>query len=64
VTSVVKPIDVDPGVIWVELPAVVMLSLLVLLVCLSPMTKGEFRIRRWEGALLLGTYLWLGSWIL
>jgi cation:H+ antiporter len=64
VTSVIKPIDVDPGVIWVELPAVVMLSFLVLLVCLSPMTKGEFRIRRWEGALLLGTYLWLGSWIL
>jgi cation:H+ antiporter len=64
VTGVVKPIDVDPGVIWVELPAVVMLSFLVLLVCLSPMTKGEFRIRRWEGALLLGTYLWLGSWIL
>ncbi|MGD2121670.1 MAG: calcium/sodium antiporter [Gemmatimonadota bacterium] len=64
VTGVVKPIDVDPGVLWVELPAVVMLSFLVLLVCLSPMTKGEFRIRRWEGALLLGTYLWLGSWIL
>jgi cation:H+ antiporter len=64
VTGVIKPIDVDPGVLWVELPAVVMLSFLVLLVCLSPMTKGEFRIRRWEGALLLGTYLWLGSWIL
>jgi cation:H+ antiporter len=64
VTGLVKPIDVDPGVLWVELPAVVMLSFLVLLVCLSPMTKGEFRIRRWEGALLLGTYLWLGSWIL
>jgi cation:H+ antiporter len=64
VTGVVKPIDVDPGVLWVELPAVVMLSFLVLLVCLSPMTRGEFRIRRWEGALLLGTYLWLGSWIL
>jgi cation:H+ antiporter len=64
VTGIIKPIAVDPGVPWVELPAVVMLSLLVLLVCLSPMTKGEFRIRRWEGALLLGTYIWLGSWIL
>ena len=64
VTSVVKPIAVDPGVLWVELPAVVMLSLLVLLVGLSPMSKGEYRIRRWEGALLLGAYLWLGSWIL
>jgi len=64
VTGLIKPIAVDPGVLWVELPAVVMLSLLVLLVSLSPMSKGEFRIRRWEGALLLGTYLWLGSWIL
>jgi Ca2+/Na+ antiporter len=41
-----------------------MLSLLVLLVSLSPRTKGEFRIQRWEGALLLGTYLGLGFWIL
>ncbi|MBT8395572.1 MAG: calcium/sodium antiporter [Gemmatimonadetes bacterium] len=64
VTGMIKPVAVDPGVLWVELPAVVMLSLLVLLVSLFPMTKGEFRIRRWEGALLLGTYLWLGSWIL
>jgi cation:H+ antiporter len=64
VTGIVKPIAVDPGVLWVELPAVVMLSLLVLLVSLSPMTKGEFRIRRWEGALLLGTYVALGFWIL
>jgi len=62
--TIFKAIDVDPGVLWVELPAVVMLSFLVLLVCLSPMKKGEFRIRRWEGALLFGTYLWLGSWIL
>jgi cation:H+ antiporter len=64
VTGIIKPIAVDPGVLWVELPAVVVLSFLVLLVCLFPMTRGEFRIRRWEGALLLGTYLWLGSWIL
>jgi cation:H+ antiporter len=64
VTGIIKPIAVDPGVVWVELPAVVMLSLLVLLVCLSPMAKGEFRIRRWEGALLLGTYISLGYWIL
>jgi cation:H+ antiporter len=63
-TSIVKPVAVDPGVLWVELPAVMMLSLLVLLVTLSPMTKGEFRIRRWEGALLLGTYIGLGFWIL
>jgi len=64
VTGIIRPIAVDPGVPWVELPAVVMLSLLVLLVSLSPLTKGEFRIRRWEGALLLGAYLGLGFWIL
>lgn len=64
VTSVIKPVAVDPGVFWVELPAVVMLSFLVLLVTLSPMTKGEYRIRRWEGAILLGAYLALGFWIL
>ena len=64
VTGVIKPIAVDTGVVWVELPAVVMLSLMVLLVSLSPMSKGEYRIRRWEGAVLLGTYLWLGTWIL
>ncbi len=64
VTGIVRPLAVDPGVLWVELPAVVMLSLLVLLVSLSPMSKGEFRIRRWEGGLLLGTYVALGFWIL
>jgi cation:H+ antiporter len=64
VTGVIKPIAVDPGVLWVELPALVALSMLVLLVTLSPMTKGEFRIRRWEGALLLGAYFGLVYWIL
>ena len=62
-TSLVKPIAVDPGVLWLEFPAVVVLSLLALFVCLSPMVRGEFQIRRWEGALLLGTYIGLGFWI-
>jgi cation:H+ antiporter len=64
ITSMVKPVAVDPGVVWIELPAVVMLSLLVLLVALLPRKKGEFRIRRWEGALLLAAYIGLGLWIL
>lgn len=63
VTSIIKPVAVDPGVFWVELPAVVLVSLMALLVTLSPLTKGEFRIQRWEGALLLVTYLGLGFWI-
>jgi len=63
-TGLIKPIAVDPGVLWVEFPAVIALSLLALLVCLLP-SKGEgFRIRRWEGALLLGSYVGLGFWIL
>ncbi len=64
VTSVVKPLAVDPGVIWIEFPAVVMLSFLVFLIALSPFSKGKFHIRRWDGALLLGTYIGLGIWIL
>jgi len=64
VTSVVKPLAVDPGVIWIELPAVVMFSLLVFLIALSPFTKGEFHIRRWDGALLLGAYIGMGFLIL
>jgi cation:H+ antiporter len=63
VTSIIKPVAVDPGVLWVELPAVVLVSLMALLVTLSPLTKGEFRIQRWEGALLLVTYVGLGFWI-
>ncbi|MFH1764974.1 MAG: calcium/sodium antiporter [Gemmatimonadota bacterium] len=63
VTSIIKPVAVDPGVLWIELPAVVLLSLMVLLVTLSPLTKGQFRIQRWEGALLLVTYVGLGFWI-
>jgi len=63
-TSLVKPVDVDPGVLWIEFPAVAALSFLVLLVSLFPMKKKEFRIRRWEGALLLASYIGLGFWIL
>jgi cation:H+ antiporter len=64
VTSLVKPIAVDPGVLWVEFPAVMVLSVLVFLLCFSPLKKEEFNIRRWEGALLFGTYIGLGFWIL
>lgn len=63
-TAVVKPVAVDPGVVWVELPAVFLLSLLTLLVALTPRKQGAYCIRRWEGGLLLAAYLWLGFWIL
>jgi cation:H+ antiporter len=64
ITGIVTPIDVDPGVLWVELPALLVLSALVFFVTISPRRKGEFLILRWEGALLLVAYLGLGAWIL
>jgi len=64
VTGMIKPVAVDPGVLWVELPAVVILSFLVLFVSFTPRKEGGFCIRRWEGALLLGCYISLGFWIL
>jgi cation:H+ antiporter len=64
VAGIVKPISVDSGVLWVEFPAVLALSLLVLLVPIFPLAKGQYRIRRWEGAILLGAYIGLGWWVL
>lgn len=64
VTSLITPIDVDPGVLWLEYPAVLALSFLALLVSLYPMLEGNFNIRRWEGAVLLAGYVGLGAWIL
>ncbi len=64
VASAVKPIPVAPSVLKTEFPAVLALSLLMLLIPVIPLAKGRFRIRRWEGALLLGAYLGLLIWIL
>ncbi len=54
-TSVVTPIQVDPDILRHELPAVLFLSLLVL-----PVTRNAFMVRRWEGMVLLGSYVGLG----
>ena len=64
VAATVKPIAIAPGVLTAEFPAVVILSLLVLVVALFPLSEGRIGIRRWEGALLLCTYVALGFWIL
>jgi cation:H+ antiporter len=51
-TSLVQPIPVDPGILARELPAVVGLSVLLL-----PVLRSGSKIRRWEGAVLLASYL-------
>jgi len=64
VAATVKPIGIAPGVLRVEFPAVVLLSVLLLVVALFPLSRGRIGIRRWEGALLLGTYMALIFWVL
>lgn len=63
-TSIIKPVAVDPGVLWLEYPAVLALSFIALLVSIYPVHEGNFNIRRWEGAVLLASYIGLGAWIL
>jgi len=54
-TSVVTPMNVAPQILTQELPAVLLLSVIVL-----PVTWNAFRVRRWEGAILLTSYVVLG----
>ncbi len=60
VTSLIKPMAVDPGVLWVELPAVVLVSLMALLVTLSPLTKGSSAFGDGRGRSFWRTYVWVG----
>ena len=55
--SVVAPIAVDATVLREEFPAVLLLSLAFL-----PLARLDYKIKRWEGALLLGSYI--SVWIL
>lgn len=64
VASAVNPIPVAGSVLKTEFPAVLSISLLMLLIPILPLAKEKFRIRRWGGALLLGAYLGLLFWIL
>lgn len=54
-TSVVTPISVAPEVFYQQLPAVLFLSVIVL-----PVAWNAFMVRRWEGAILLTSYVVLG----
>lgn len=57
-TATVTPIRVAPEVLTRELPAVLLLSLVVL-----PVAWNAFMVRRWEGAILLTSYVILGAWL-
>ena len=57
--SVVTPMNITETVLWRELPAVLIISLVVF-----PMLRTGWQIQRWEGALLLGCYVLLGFWLL
>lgn len=56
--STLRPITVPESVLTVELPAVLILSALVI-----PVTLGGMKVDRWEGALLLSTYVGIGLWV-
>jgi cation:H+ antiporter len=57
--AVVEPMHVSSSVLSRELPAVLVMSILVF-----PMLRTGWRIQRWEGAVLLALYLGLGFWLL
>jgi cation:H+ antiporter len=59
VASVVETIPVRPTVLTEELPAVLLLSLL-----LFPVLRSGWRIRRWEGMLLVSAYAAAGIFLL
>jgi cation:H+ antiporter len=58
-TSVLEPIQIPRHVLFRELPAVLLMSLL-----LFPLLRSGWRIRRWEGAILLGVYVGAGIFLL
>lgn len=57
-TSVLAPISIPHEVLTRELPAVILLSVMLL-----PFLRTRWLISRWEGAVLLGTYLALGIYL-
>ena len=58
-TAVVRPIMIPETVLSRELAGVVFMSLL-----LWPILRSGWRIKRWEGALLLTAYIGMGWWLI
>ncbi len=57
--AVVEPMNIARSVLTRELPAVLVISVLVF-----PMLRTGWKIERWEGAVLLAFYLGIGFWLL
>ena len=58
ITSIVQPIEVNRLILTAYLPAVIVMS-----VVLVPVARAAFTIRRWEGGILLTTYIVLMAWL-
>ncbi len=56
--SVIQPFGVAETVLAIELPAVILLSVLVL-----PLARPRYQIHRWEGVILLMCYAVLTTWV-
>lgn len=57
-TALLEPMAIQTTLLTRELPAVLAISILLL-----PLLRTRWRIRRWEGAILLLTYLGLTVWL-
>jgi cation:H+ antiporter len=59
VSSLLEPVPIGASILTRELPMVLALSIL-----LFPVLRSGWRIRRWEGAILLGAYVAAGIYLL
>jgi cation:H+ antiporter len=59
VTAILEPVPIPSTLLTRELPSVLFISLMLL-----PILRSRWRIRRWEGALLLATYIAAGVFLL
>jgi cation:H+ antiporter len=58
ISSLIQPFDVSRQVLSVQLPAVLLISILVL-----PLARPRYEIHRWEGLILLASYMILTAWV-
>lgn len=63
-SALAKPFPVDVRLLSLEFPAVLILSLLLLVVPVFPLGRAVYTIQRWKGASFLVSYLGLAAWVL